>query len=468
MIEIPNEAAALMAKGEFESADALLEPALRTDPDSIPLRLAYSESLAMQLQFDQAIEQCLRILHAPTVRPIDSVVTLERLASCATQAGQPEIVRPYLRAFDALSKSPYPSDRCWPPRILRQAGFLDEAREAFEGILREFPGDPFTTLFLGEVMLELGDPAGLALIPIYSSRAFARLYLSGVPSTENMWEDEPLEGKSVAVVSCGGHGDFFQFAAHVAQLRRLGARPLTAVVTARYEHLLKSAGFDEVVPVQEMNAAIAGSDYWTTTFGLARAELNGGGSRRPSGYMTPPPSDIADGLSARMREKAAGRPCLGLYWHSDQHLGHVKSVPMARLIPLLTRRDVHWVILQRGYGLRRLIEAGLNADVTVADDVLPFDDAGALMARLDGMVSICAWPFHLAGAVGTRVWLLAGRILSARHLNSDGASYLYPDCATVVRQPTLGDWPGAIARMNRELDAFVAGFTVPAPKDGHG
>jgi hypothetical protein len=223
-----------------------------------------------------------------------------------------------------------------------------------------------------------------------------------------------------------------------------------------------------VVPAAEIDAVIARSDHWTTTFGLMRADLNGGGARKPSGYMTPPPSAIADGLSARMREKAAGRPCFGLYWHSDQHQGQVKSVPLARLVPLLTRQDVHWVILQRGFGLRRLIEAGLDADVTVADDVLPFDDAGALMARLDGVVSICAWPFHLAGAVGTLVWLLAGRILAARHLNSDGASHLYRDCATVIRQPGLGDWPGAIARMNRELDTVVAEFAAAARVKGPG
>lgn len=468
MSELPSEFAGLMAKGEFEAADALLEPALRADPTSIPLRLAYSQSLAMQLQFDRAIEQCLRLLHAPTIGNIDRVAILKGLAGCAAQVRQPEIVRPYLNALDAVSRSSHTSDRCWPPRILRQAGFLDEARDAFEGILCEFPGDPFTSHFLGEVMLEQGDPAGWPLSLLFTSRVFARLYMPGVLPIEKLWEGEPLEGKSFAVVHCGGHGDFFQFAGHATQLRRLGADRLIAVVTARYEHLLKSAGFDDVVPAREIDAAVSISDYWTHTFGLARAELVGGGARRPSGYMTPPPSAIADRLSARMRDKAAGRPCLGLYWHSDQHQGHVKSVPLARLVPLLARRDVHWVILQRGFGLRRLIEAGLDADVTIADDFLPFDDAGALMARLDGMVSICAWPFHLAGALGTRVWLLAGSILSTRHLNSDGTSHLYSDCATVVRQPTLGDWPGAIARMNHELDAFVAGFAASAPEAGQG
>ncbi len=404
----------------------------------------------------------------PALSLFERITILEQLASCATQVNDPAIVRPFLTLLDELTRSPYASDRCWPPRILRQAGYLDEARAAFAAILREFPGDPFASFILGEVMMELGDPAGLPLSLSYSSRALARAHQPGVQPIDKLWEDEPLDGKAVAVLSWGGHGDFFQLAGHVAQLKRLGARHLTAVAMARYGKLLMSAGFDEVVPAVEIDAIIARSDHWTTTFGLMRADFNGGGARKPSGYMSPPPSAIADGLTARMRAKAAGRPCLGLYWHSDQHQGQMKSVPLARLVPLLARRDVHWVILQRGFGLRRLIEAGLDGDVTIADDDLPFDDAGALVARLDGMVSICAWPFHLAGALGTRAWLLAGRALAARHLNSDGPSHLYPDCATVVRQPTMGDWPGVVARMNRELDAFVAGFAPPNSDTGDG
>lgn len=30
------------------------------------------------------------------------------------------------------------------------------------------------------------------------------------------------------------------------------------------------------------------------------------------------------------------------------------------------------------------------------------------------------------------------------------------------------DWPAAVARMNREVDALVAGFAASAPEAGHG
>ncbi len=62
MSEMPTDPVALIKKGEFEAAEAILEPALRADPDARALRIAYAESLAMQLQFDRAIEQCLRLL----------------------------------------------------------------------------------------------------------------------------------------------------------------------------------------------------------------------------------------------------------------------------------------------------------------------------------------------------------------------------------------------------------------------
>lgn len=457
MSHVPEDAADLIAKGEFEAAEVILEAALRAEPDAIPLRIAYADSLAMQLQFDRAIEHSLSLLHHPELGLQDRLFTLERMARCATQVNVPSLIRPYLSRIP-LNASPYAAERCWPPRLLRQAGYADEARAGFEAILREFPGDVFTSYFLGETLMELGDTAGIALSAHFMSRDFARIYAPAAPAIERIWDGEPLENKSIVIVPWGGHGDMFQFAGHIAQLKRLGAARVTAIANAPYRRLLESAGVDQMLGVAEFETAIAGSDYWTSSFGLVRAELHGGGARKTSGYMTPPPSQSADTLAREIRARAAGRPSIGLYWYSDQAQGDVKSVPLPRLAPLFAREDVHWVILQRGFGLRRMLEARLGATATVPVRELPFDDAGALFTRLDGVVSICAWPFHLAGAVGTRTWLLAGRVMSARHLNSERQSFLYPDCATIVRQPAMGDWAGAIARLNADLDEFVAGF----------
>ncbi|MGC5780596.1 hypothetical protein [Methylobacterium sp. NFXW15] len=441
-----------LAEGDFEYAEEIARAALKAQPGDLALRLSFADCLAKQLVFDRAIEQCLHVLHAPNVTQADALVASDRLFRCASQLGQPELGLPYLDHVD-LRHSPHASDRCWRPRLLWILDRLEEAAHDFERLLIEFPGDPFVSHFLGETMLMLGREDGLRHSISSTSRSFFSTYFPETPLIERMWEGEPLHGRSITVLATGGHGDYFRMAKHIRQLRALGASHIIATTRGRYRALIESAGADEVVGFGEVDAAKQRSDFWVGTFGLIRADLAGGAACKASGYLTPPDSMQAQAIARRMRGRAQGRPCIGLYWHSDAPGGETKSVPLHCLIPLLARDDIHWVILQQGFGLRRFVEAGLDRHATVVDADLPFDDAGALFRELDGLASIDAWPFNLAGAVGTRTWLMAGRILEAIHHNSERDSFLYSDCATIARQPKVGDWPGAIARLNAELDA---------------
>jgi hypothetical protein len=121
---------------------------------------------------------------------------------------------------------------------------------------------------------------------------------------------------------------------------------------------------------------------------------------------------------------------------------------------------VHWVLVQRGFALRqwqeRLGDHPLNEAVSVLDEDLDFDTTAAVLARLDGMATICAWSLHLAAALGVRCWLLAARVLSPRHENHERESVLYPGTVTLARQPACGDWAGAVAQANADLDGWIA------------
>lgn len=166
-----------------------------------------------------------------------------------------------------------------------------------------------------------------------------------------------------------------------------------------------------------------------------------------------------------MRAAANGRPAIGIYWHSDADAGEGKSVPLYALLPLLEMAEVHWVVLQRGFGRRRLIAAGLQCGMTVVDADLTFDETAALIARLDGVVSICASIFHLAAALGVRSCLLAGRVLHSRHENRERESVLYPGIATLARQPTHGDWRGAVMACVADIRRWIANRSGGLP--GH-
>lgn len=457
MDSVEDVAAKSIAAGEFEAAEAALEAALAHAPDALPLRSKLAECLSKQLRFGEAIQHWRHILDAPSASLNDRVMATYGLAICAVQSGEPGIVRPFLDRLN-LRVSPHSSDWCWRPRILKVAGFVEEAAAELRALLNERPGDPFIMQSLGTAMLQRGDPDGHRHVLAMSSRAFYRSYQPPTPLVERLWEGEPLEGRSIAIFPHGGFGDFFQFIRYVPQLRRLGATRIVAVVNPRCHGLILSAGVDAVVGLDEGEAIRSQSDVWVGTYGLARV-----GGECPGAYLRAPPSERVEAMLHGIRARAAGRPCIGLYWHSDMHHGESKSIPLSALAPLFARSDVHWVILQRGFGLRRMVGAGLGHDATVMGEELPFDETGTLIAGLDGVATICAWPFHLSGALGKRTWLLAGRVMDGRHMNRERDSVLYPECASLVLQPTLGDWPGAVALLMEELDALSRGRGGAAP-----
>ena len=115
----------------------------------------------------------------------------------------------------------------------------------------------------------------------------------------------------------------------------MGASHIIATTRGRYRALIESAGADEVVGFGKGDAAKPRSDFWVGTFGLIRADLAGGAPCQASGYLTPPDSVQAQAIARRMRDRAQGRPCICLYWHSEAPGGETKSVPLNCLIPLL-------------------------------------------------------------------------------------------------------------------------------------
>ncbi|MBE7199220.1 MAG: hypothetical protein INR70_15670 [Parafilimonas terrae] len=458
MSEASDAAERHIALGDFEAAEEIAAAALRDAPLDAASRLALATTLAKQLRFEPAIDHCLDLLHRTDLNRGARLGAIRVLACCATQLGEPDMARPHIEAA-GFERASDPVERCWHPRILAKIGATEEAYHALVALAKDIPGDPFITGILGQTMQERGDAGGLRLELALMGRAFFQRFFPHAPAPERIWEGEHLAGRSIALLPQGGFGDLFDCIRYARRLKALGAGRVTAIMGEKCRRLTASAGVDEMVDLSEANLAIGRADLWAPVPGLKRVALSPEGRAvETGGYLTAPKSTTAEALAQEMRSRAAGRPCLGLYWHSDRDLGEHKSIPLPALAPIIARGDVHWVILQRGFGLRQWRRAEFGAGATLVGDDLSFDETAALMAQLDGVVSICAWAFHLAGALGLRTWLLAGRVMDCRHLNRERDSVLYADCASLVRQHRIGDWAGAVTRLNAELDAF----TLPA------
>ena len=95
-------------------------------------------------------------------------------------------------------------------------------------------------------------------------------------------------------------------------------------------------------------------------------------------------------------------------------------------------------------------------DIILHDDAIrSLSDTAALCAQLDGVASVDTSLAHLAGAMGLPVWILLPQPADWRWMIDRGDSPWYPS-ATLVRQPSQGDWPGALARLRQAIEAFLA------------
>ena len=76
----------------------------------------------------------------------------------------------------------------------------------------------------------------------------------------------------------------------------------------------------------------------------------------------------------------------------------------------------------------------------------------ALMAALDGVVSVCSWVVHLAGALGRPTLALAPYAPEWRYGHSGDRMLWYPS-VRVMRQPAFGDWDSLLASLRSALAA---------------
>src|SRR5262249_29531819 len=156
--------------------------------------------------------------------------------------------------------------------------------------------------------------------------------------------------------------------------------------------------------------------------------------------------------AARAEPLPAHGPLIGIAWagrrthHNDQN----RSLPLARLAPLLHRPGVRFVRLQRDP--RDGDDAILRQCPNVLDLGVPEDlaDTAALIGRLDAVISVDTAVAHLAGALGKRLFLLLPFAADFRWLRGRADSPWYPT-AQLMRQPAFGDWDGVVARFGAQL-----------------
>jgi hypothetical protein len=143
---------------------------------------------------------------------------------------------------------------------------------------------------------------------------------------------------------------------------------------------------------------------------------------------------------------------IGLVWAGSRtHLGdYERSIPLKLLEPLLKDGSADFYAPFIGDALE---EIG-NLPITRLDALISdFADTAALLKQMDCLITVDTAAAHLAGALGVKTFLLLPHCPDWRWSTTGETTPLYPSL-TLMRQPSFGDWTGAINKLLLLLKGF--------------
>ena len=277
------------------------------------------------------------------------------------------------------------------------------------------------------------------------------------------WRGDSVDGNTLLVYGEQGLGDEIMFASCLPDLVAAGARVLLAC-DARMRTLFRRS-FPEVRVLDDVEETYAPEwrdaiDACLPIGSLARLYRRSEEAfpARQS-YLRADPAQ-AGAWRGRLEALAGSGPTIGVAWRGGlARTGREQRSPgLEGLEPLLRHAGVRWVSLQHDAGSEE-IEAfcrprGLSIAAWPAA-LADLDQTAALMEGLDLVITVCSTVVHLAGALGRPVWVLTPRAPAWRYLAEGERLPWYPS-ARLFRQRRRGDWAGALAQVEPQLQGLAA------------
>jgi tetratricopeptide (TPR) repeat protein len=335
-----------------------------------------------------------------------------------------------------------------------------EALECLEQALRIEPDMPFaisnrSCLLLAQGQLQEGFQ-GLEVrwrLAPFRNQALATpapLWLGG----------SAVSGKTILVHHEQGLGDTLQFIRYVPLLARRGARVVLRLPAALLEIMRTLEGVARLVsdsdplPPHDLHCPVMSLPLaFETTLQTIPAGVP---------YLRADPAR-AERWGAYLGAKR--RPRIGLVWAGRRRppINYARDVPLAALRPLL-ELDADFLSLQREMTPADSIALQSLHGISQHGDALgDFADTAALLANLDLLIAADTSVVHLAGALGTPVWVMNRYAPCWRWLRGRSDSPWYPT-ARLFRQTSFGDWTGVIARIGRALTVQLGSGKGPGPQ----
>ena len=259
--------------------------------------------------------------------------------------------------------------------------------------------------------------------------------------------DAPIAGKRLLVHNEQGLGDSIQFCRFVTSAAQAGAQVIYEVEAPLYGLMQSLGGVHTLVRQREPLPAF---DYYCPVMSLPVAL----GTRMdnipaPTPYLRAPKDKL---LQWKERLGARPGPRIGLIWSgSPSHKGDrhrsIALAPLLRALPL----GPQYISLQKEL---RQNDATALAQVPglqhFGDEIVDFSDTAALCTLMDLVIGVDTSVTHLAGALGTPIWLLLPHLPDWRWLLDRSDTPWYPHMR-LFRQETVGDWGPVLDRVQTQI-----------------
>jgi FkbM family methyltransferase len=267
-----------------------------------------------------------------------------------------------------------------------------------------------------------------------------------------LWSGQNLHGKTILLRAEQGLGDVFQFIRFAKNVKALGA---TVLLQNRVGLGELQADFFGVDAIPVPNEPFPEFEYYVNLMSLPRVlgvELDSIPDDVP--YLFPDRDQVAH-WNGRLKTEGAFN--VGLVWAgSPEHLkDQYRSVPLKALLPLLDIPGARFWSLQKGPAVAQLEQCGGPIAIANLDSELgDFRDTAAAVGTMDLVISVDTAVAHLAGALGTPLWVLLPSHAEWRWLQRREDCPWYPT-ARLFRQQKAGDWTVVVERVKQALHARV-------------